>query len=58
MSLCRRKLHDGGMWQFLGLMVRPLGPVTYPEHLPVLRQRPGGQFDGHRYVLAVRHRSP
>ena len=26
--------------------------------LPVLRQRLGGQLDGHRYVRVVRHQSP
>jgi hypothetical protein len=32
MSLCRRKLHDGGILQFLGLMVRPLGPATLTQN--------------------------
>jgi hypothetical protein len=40
-----RKLHDGGIWQFLGLMVRPLG--LEPRTVSIRRGRhvgdPGGK---------------
>ena len=39
-------------------MVCPLGQVTKAEPLPVLRQRLGGQLDGHRYVRAGRPTVP
>ena len=43
---------------YLSHVARPLGQVTNNEPLPVLRQRLGGQLDGHRYVRAVRPTVP